>query len=163
MNDWWQFNVSFIAVRPQTESDTWSRVSRSLHSLNVIYTIRNKACDTSTPRNLELLKWWSLRRPGTKLSQQRSADKSCCCGREASRCDSTTRELSSAQGHLTDFRFGGCRRESFLIHGGTSGIGTTANQLAKAMGATVYATAGSDEKCQACVDLGTEKAINYHK
>ncbi len=52
--------------------------------------------------------------------------------------------------------------ESFLIHGGTSGIGTTAIQLAKAMGATVYATAGSDEKCAACVDLGATKAINYH-
>jgi putative PIG3 family NAD(P)H quinone oxidoreductase len=51
--------------------------------------------------------------------------------------------------------------ERILIHGGTSGIGTTAIQLAKAFGATVYATAGSDEKCQACLDLGAAAAINY--
>lgn len=51
--------------------------------------------------------------------------------------------------------------ESILIHGGTSGIGTTAIQLAKAFGATAYATAGSDEKCQACLDLGAAAAINY--
>lgn len=48
-----------------------------------------------------------------------------------------------------------------LIHGGTSGIGVTAIQLAKAFGATVYATAGTDEKCAACVRLGAEGAINY--
>ncbi|MCA0203638.1 NAD(P)H-quinone oxidoreductase [Pararhodobacter sp.] len=51
--------------------------------------------------------------------------------------------------------------ERFLIHGGTSGIGTTAIQLAAARGARVFATAGSDEKCQACLDLGAERAINY--
>lgn len=51
--------------------------------------------------------------------------------------------------------------ETFLVHGGTSGIGTTAIQLAKAMGARVFATAGSDEKCQACLDLGAERAVNY--
>lgn len=51
--------------------------------------------------------------------------------------------------------------ETVLIHGGTSGIGTTAIQLAKAFGAEVYATAGSDEKCKACVDLGAKRAINY--
>lgn len=51
--------------------------------------------------------------------------------------------------------------ESFLIHGGTSGIGTTAIQLAKAMGARVFATAGSDEKCRACEELGAELAVNY--
>jgi len=51
--------------------------------------------------------------------------------------------------------------ESVLIHGGSSGIGTTAIQLAKAFGATVYATAGSKEKCDACVTLGAAKAINY--
>ncbi|MCX5580139.1 NAD(P)H-quinone oxidoreductase [Kaistia terrae] len=50
----------------------------------------------------------------------------------------------------------------FLVHGGTSGIGTTAIQLAKAFGATVLATAGSPEKCAACVDLGATRAINYH-
>ena len=51
--------------------------------------------------------------------------------------------------------------EKFLVHGGSSGIGTTAIQLAKAFGARVFTTAGSDEKCQACLDLGAEKAINY--
>ncbi len=51
--------------------------------------------------------------------------------------------------------------ERVLIHGGSSGIGTTAIQLANAFGARVFATAGSDEKCAACVSLGAEKAINY--
>jgi len=51
--------------------------------------------------------------------------------------------------------------EKALIHGGTSGIGTTAILLGKAFGATVYATAGSDEKCTACVALGADAAINY--
>lgn len=51
--------------------------------------------------------------------------------------------------------------DSFLIHGGSSGIGTTAIQLAKAFGATVLATAGSEEKCRACRDLGADHAINY--
>lgn len=51
--------------------------------------------------------------------------------------------------------------DSLLIHGGTSGIGTTAIQLASAMGSTVYATAGSDEKCEACKELGATVAVNY--
>jgi NADPH:quinone reductase len=51
--------------------------------------------------------------------------------------------------------------ESILIHGGSSGIGTTAIQLARAFGATVYATAGTDEKCRACEQLGATAAINY--
>lgn len=51
--------------------------------------------------------------------------------------------------------------ECVLVHGGTSGIGTTAIQLAKAFGATVYATAGSDEKCDACRRLGAGLAVNY--
>jgi len=51
--------------------------------------------------------------------------------------------------------------ETVLIHGGTSGIGTTAIQLAKAIGATVYATAGSDEKARACEGLGAKRGINY--
>ncbi|GAA3862048.1 NAD(P)H-quinone oxidoreductase [Celeribacter arenosi] len=51
--------------------------------------------------------------------------------------------------------------ERFLVHGGSSGIGTTAIQLARAFGARVFATAGSDEKCDACVRLGAERAINY--
>ena len=51
--------------------------------------------------------------------------------------------------------------ESFLVHGGSSGIGTTAIQLAKAMGARVITTAGSEEKCAACRKLGADVAINY--
>jgi putative PIG3 family NAD(P)H quinone oxidoreductase len=51
--------------------------------------------------------------------------------------------------------------ETVLIHGGTSGIGTTAIMLAKAFGAIVLTTAGSEEKCQACVALGADFAINY--
>ena len=51
--------------------------------------------------------------------------------------------------------------ESFLVHGGTSGIGTTAIQLARAFGARVFATAGSAEKCEACRRLGAEIAVNY--
>lgn len=53
--------------------------------------------------------------------------------------------------------------ESILIHGGSSGIGTTAIQLAHVLGARVFATAGSAEKCAACEALGAEKAINYHE
>ncbi|PJK28479.1 NAD(P)H-quinone oxidoreductase [Minwuia thermotolerans] len=53
--------------------------------------------------------------------------------------------------------------ESFLVHGGSSGIGTTAIQLAKRFGARVFATAGSAEKCDACVKLGAERAINYRE
>ena len=53
--------------------------------------------------------------------------------------------------------------ERFLVHGGSSGIGTTAIQLAKALGARVFTTAGSDEKCAACRDLGAEVAINYRE
>ena len=51
--------------------------------------------------------------------------------------------------------------ESLLVQGGSSGIGVTAIQMAAAMGNRVFATAGSDEKCAACVRLGAEKAINY--
>jgi putative PIG3 family NAD(P)H quinone oxidoreductase len=51
--------------------------------------------------------------------------------------------------------------ETALFHGGTSGIGTTAIQLASARGVRVYATAGSDEKCRACEVLGAARAINY--
>jgi len=51
--------------------------------------------------------------------------------------------------------------EKFLVHGGTSGIGTTAIQLAKAFGASVFTTAGSDTKCERCIDLGADVAINY--
>lgn len=58
------------------------------------------------------------------------------------------------RGHLT-------ADETLLIHGGSSGIGTTAIQLATAFGATVYVTAGSAEKCEACINLGASHAINY--
>jgi NADPH2:quinone reductase len=51
--------------------------------------------------------------------------------------------------------------EWFLVHGGSSGIGTTAIQLAKAFGAKVIATAGSADKCKACLDLGADRAVNY--
>ena len=53
--------------------------------------------------------------------------------------------------------------ESLLVHGGSSGIGTTAIQLGKAMGATVVVTAGSEEKCRFCLDLGADHAINYRE
>lgn len=57
---------------------------------------------------------------------------------------------------------GGLRAgERFLVHGGTSGIGTTAIQIANALGARVFATAGSDAKCQVCRDLGAVQAINH--
>ena len=60
------------------------------------------------------------------------------------------------------FQRGGLKAgERFLVHGGSSGIGTTAIQLAHVMGARVFATAGSDEKCAKCVELGAEQAINY--
>lgn len=51
--------------------------------------------------------------------------------------------------------------ERFLVHGGSSGIGTTAIQLGRLFGARVFATAGSDEKCAACIALGAEAAVNY--
>ncbi|OAI16586.1 NAD(P)H-quinone oxidoreductase [Methylomonas lenta] len=53
--------------------------------------------------------------------------------------------------------------ETLLVHGGGSGIGCTAIQLAKAFGNKVYVTAGSDEKCQRCLDLGADAAINYRQ
>ncbi len=51
--------------------------------------------------------------------------------------------------------------QRILVHGGSSGIGTTAIQLARAFGARVFVTAGSKDKCAACVGLGAEQAINY--
>ncbi|HRD86055.1 MAG TPA: zinc-binding dehydrogenase, partial [Rubrivivax sp.] len=51
--------------------------------------------------------------------------------------------------------------ETLLVQGGSSGIGVTAIQLAKAFGATVIVTAGSDDKCSACLSLGADHAINY--
>ncbi|MHC0052367.1 NAD(P)H-quinone oxidoreductase [Actibacterium sp. D379-3] len=60
------------------------------------------------------------------------------------------------------FMRGGLRAgERFLVHGGSSGIGTTAIQLANAFGARVFTTAGSAAKCKACLRLGAERAINY--
>ncbi|WP_336485551.1 NAD(P)H-quinone oxidoreductase [Methylobacterium nigriterrae] len=53
--------------------------------------------------------------------------------------------------------------EIFLVHGGSSGIGSTAIQIAKQHGAHVFATAGSDEKCRFCEDLGADAAINYRE
>lgn len=60
------------------------------------------------------------------------------------------------------FQRGGLKAgETFLVHGGTSGIGTAAIQLAKAFGARVIATAGSAEKCEACTNLGADRTVNY--
>jgi NADPH:quinone reductase len=60
------------------------------------------------------------------------------------------------------FERGGLKAgEAFLVHGGSSGIGSTAIQLARHFGARVFATAGSDEKCAYCERLGAERAINY--
>ena len=60
------------------------------------------------------------------------------------------------------FEAGGLQEgETLLVHGGSSGIGTTAIQMAKAAGAVVIATAGTDEKCELCRDLGADHAINY--
>jgi putative PIG3 family NAD(P)H quinone oxidoreductase len=53
--------------------------------------------------------------------------------------------------------------ERFLVHGGSSGIGTTAIQMAKSLGSRVFTTAGSAEKCAACQRLGADVAINYHE
>lgn len=53
--------------------------------------------------------------------------------------------------------------ERFLVHGGSSGIGTTAIQLARVRGARVFTTAGSAEKCDACLELGAERAMNYRE
>jgi putative PIG3 family NAD(P)H quinone oxidoreductase len=55
------------------------------------------------------------------------------------------------------------RGETTLVHGGSSGIGTTALQLARAFGARVFATAGSVEKCRACEQIGAERCINYRE
>jgi len=60
-------------------------------------------------------------------------------------------------------RCGLARGETFLVHGGSSGIGTTAIQLARAQGCTVITTAGSAEKCRFCEELGADKAINYRR
>ncbi len=53
--------------------------------------------------------------------------------------------------------------ETLLIHGGSSGIGTTAIALGKAFGARVFVTAGNDRKCAACIELGADRAINYRE
>lgn len=53
--------------------------------------------------------------------------------------------------------------ERLLVHGGSSGIGTTAIQMASQLGARVFATAGSKEKCDACLALGAERAVNYRE
>ncbi len=62
------------------------------------------------------------------------------------------------------FERGGLKEgESLLVHGGSSGIGTTAIQLASALGAYVITTAGSKEKCEACLGLGADRAVNYRE
>ncbi len=63
---------------------------------------------------------------------------------------------------LNAFRTGGLKTgDNFLVHAGSSGIGTTAIQLASAMKIPVYTTAGTDEKCKWCEELGATRAINY--
>lgn len=63
---------------------------------------------------------------------------------------------------LNVFRTAGLRRgERLLVHGGSSGIGVTAIQLATTLGVAIYVTAGSDEKCRWCESLGAMKAVNY--
>jgi NADPH2:quinone reductase len=90
----------------------------------------------------------------------------------AAHCLPVPNGLSMAQGaalpetfftvYSNVFMRGGLKAgERFLVHGGSSGIGTTAIQLAKAFGARIFTTAGSDKKCAACVALGAEQAINY--
>lgn len=65
---------------------------------------------------------------------------------------------------LNAFELGGLKPgERLLVHGGASGIGTTAIQIARALGAIVYTTAGSDEKCRRCIDLGARRAIDYKR
>ena len=62
------------------------------------------------------------------------------------------------------FQRGGLKpNEKFLVHGGSSGIGTMAIQLANLFGSEVYATAGNEAKCSACEELGAIRAINYNK
>jgi putative PIG3 family NAD(P)H quinone oxidoreductase len=65
--------------------------------------------------------------------------------------------------HNLFYRGGLVRGETLLVHGGSSGIGTTAIQIAKAFGAIVFTTAGSAEKCAACEGLGADVAINYRE
>ena len=74
------------------------------------------------------------------------------CRRPSSRCGTTC----SSAGRLA-------AGEWLMVHGGTSGIGTTAIQLAKAFGARVIATAGSADKCKACLDLGADRAVDYKR
>ncbi len=94
------------------------------------------------------------------------------CAAPAPQCLPIPRALSAVEGSAIPetyftvwtnlFQRGRLQRgESVLIHGGTSGIGSTAIQLARAFGATPYATAGSDEKCEACRRMGAVAAINY--
>ena len=76
-------------------------------------------------------------------------------------CRGRCRKRSSQCGRTSSSAAGCAQGESFLVHGGASGIGTTAIQMARAFGATVFATAGTDEKCRACEKLGASRAINY--
>ena len=91
---------------------------------------------------------------------------------QASHCLPVPKGLSLAQAaclpetyftvYSNVFQRGGLKPgEKFMVHGGSSGIGTTAIQLANLFGARVIATAGSEAKCQACKNLGAERVINY--
>ena len=119
---------------------------------------------------------------GTEVSELRTGDRVCAlvagggyaeyCAAPAPQClripDSLTAVEAAAipETYFTVwtnvFERGRLRNgETLLVHGGSSGIGTTAIQLARAFGARVFATAGTDEKCRACERLGAERGINY--
>ena len=96
------------------------------------------------------------------------------CVADASHCLAIPDELSDIEAAAVPETFftvwynaftrGGLQQgETLLVHGGSSGIGTTAIQLANALGSRVIVTAGSDEKCRFCTDLGADAAINYRE
>jgi putative PIG3 family NAD(P)H quinone oxidoreductase len=96
------------------------------------------------------------------------------CAAPAAQCLPIPKGVDSAQAAAMPETFftvwsnvfdrGGLKAEqTFLVHGGSSGIGTTAIQLGRAFGARVFTTAGSAEKCRACEELGAERAVNYRE
>jgi NADPH2:quinone reductase len=120
---------------------------------------------------------------GTNVTQWKTGDKVCALvigGGYAEYCNVPAGQCLPIPGNLTFveaaslpetfftvwsnvFDRGGLKTgESVLIHGGSSGIGVAGIQMAKALGSTVYVTAGSDEKCKACIDIGADAAINYN-
>ena len=114
---------------------------------------------------------WREGDDGLRARSRAAATRSTALRRTCSACRSRQRSISSLPAAMPEtfftvwtnvFERGRLRGgESFLVHGGASGIGTTAIQMARAFGARVFATAGTDEKCAACERLGAERAINY--